>query len=301
LFNADTSCVVYKRVLTGYFYSTLQLQRVRALGRRICAANIGKGADKMNGQNEIILTESRTLRDDYVFKDSVLERVKAVPVLAGTLEVTVEMAANFYEAPLETVRKLLQRSKAEFNEYSEIRIVRGAELSRIKEQTETLGHRVLEFKNAGSLTLISRRGLLRIGMLLTESEVARSVRSYLLNVEQIASKEQRAWSMEREVSKRERRRLTDTVQAFGDGNTFAYANYTNLVYRVLFDTDAPGLRKLYGLDSDDNIRDAFSTEDLRSVVDVETAISSLLRLGYGYREIRGELLGRAANFRRNVA
>lgn len=251
----------------------------------------------MNGQDELILTESRTMRDNYVFKDSVLERVKAVPILAGTLEVTVEMAAGFYEVPYETVRKLIQRSRAEFNEYSETRVVRGRELADLR----CLGHDVPTMQKTSVLTLISRRGLLRIGMLLTESEVARSVRSYLLNVEQIASKEQRAWSMEREVSKRERRRLTDAVQTFGDGNTFAYANYTNLVYRVLFDTDAPGLRKLYGLDRDENIRDAFSTEDLRSVVDVETAISSLLRLGYGYREIRDEMLGRSANFRRDAA
>lgn len=65
--------------------------------------------------------------------------------------------------------------------------------------------------------------------------------------------------------------------------------------------DAPGLRKIYGLGPDDSIRDTFSTEDLRSVVDVETVISSLLRLGYGYREIRDEMLGRAANFRRDAA
>lgn len=237
------------------------------------------------------------MRDEYVFKDSVLERVKAVPVLAGTLEVTVEMAANFYEVPIDTVKAIVRRNRAEFNEYGELRVIKGTRLAQLKTEVQDAP----EFKNAGALSLISRRGLLRIGMLLTESEVARSVRSYLLNVEEIASKEQRAWSMEREVSKRERRRLTDAVQAFGVGNQFEYANYTNLVYRVLFETDAPGLRKLYGLDRDDNIRDAFSTEDLRSVVDVETAISSLLRLGYGYREIRDELLGRSANFRRDAA
>jgi len=239
------------------------------------------------------------MRDEYVFKDSVLERVKALPVLAGTLEVTVEMSANFYEVPAETVRTILKRHRQEFNEYGESRVLRGAQLKGFCEVQDE-PHNAIDTK-VRNLTLISRRGLLRIGMLLTESEVARSVRSYLLNVEEIASKEQRAWSMEREVSKRERRRLTDAVQAFGVGNQFEYANYTNLVYRVLFETDAPGLRKLYGLERDDNIRDAFSTEDLRSVVDVETAISSLLRLGYGYREIRDELLGRSANFRRDAA
>ncbi|GIP55275.1 hypothetical protein [Paenibacillus vini] len=251
----------------------------------------------MSVQNEIILTESRTLRDDYVFKDSVLERVKAVPVLSGTLEVTVEMAANFYEVPIETVRTVLKRNRAEFNDYGEVRLLKGKVLESFKTQVQGEP----SFKGLNSLSLVTRRGLLRIGMLLTESEVARSVRNYLLNVEGIASKEQRMWSMQREVSKRERRRLTDAVQTFGDGSTFAYANYTNLVYRVLFDTDAPGLRKLYGLEPDDNIRDALSTDDLRSVVDVETAISSLLRLGYGYREIRDELLSRKANFRREAA
>lgn len=251
----------------------------------------------MNGQDEIILTESRTLRDNYVVKDSVLERVKAVPILAGTLEVTVEMAANFYETPIDTIKTILKRHRAEFSEDSETRTLRGISLAQFK--TEVQGGPLSTGSNA--LTLVSRRGLLRIGMLLTESEVARSVRSYLLNVEQIATKEQRAWALDREVSKRERRRMTDTVQMFGDGSPYEYARFTNLAYRVVFDTDAPGLRKLYGLDSDDNIRDAFSTEDLRSVVDVETAISSLLRLGYGYREIRDELLGRSANFRRDAA
>ncbi|MNN86815.1 hypothetical protein D3C81_2042790 [compost metagenome] len=95
--------------------------------------------------------------------------------------------------------------------------------------------------------------------------------------------------------------MTDTVQMFGDGSPFEYARYTNLVYRVLFDTDAPGLRKLYGLDPNENIRDAFSTDDLRRVVDVETAISALLRLGRDYRDIRDELIARKDNFRSHTA
>lgn len=251
----------------------------------------------MNGQDELILTESRTMRDNYVFKDSVLERVKAVPALAGTLEVTVEMAANFYEVPVETVRTVIKRSRSEFNEYSELRVLRAKQLSEFR----ALVQLEPDLRSVPSLTLVSRRGLLRIGMLLTESEVARSVRSYLLNVEETASKEQRAWALEREVSKRERRRLTDAVQAFGDGSSFAYANYTNLIYRVLFDTDAAGMRKLYGLDRDENIRDALSSEDLRRVVDAETAVSTLLRLGYDYGTIRDQLTAQKGNFRGHAA
>lgn len=165
-------------------------------------------------QNEVVLTESRYMRDDYVFKDSVLERVKVVPVLAGTLEVTVEMAANFYEVPVETVRTVIKRSRSEFNEYSELRVLRAKQLSEFR----ALVQLEPDLRSVPSLTLLSRRGLLRIGMLLTESEVARSVRNYLLNVEEIADKEQRQWAVEREITKRERRRLTDAIQTYYRGS-----------------------------------------------------------------------------------
>lgn len=57
------------------------------------------------------------------------------------------------------------------------------------------------------------------------------------------------------------------------------------------------MRKAYGLGDDEPLRDALSTEDLRKVVDVESTISALIRLGKEYGEIRDELFARKSVFR----
>ncbi|WP_052292924.1 phage antirepressor KilAC domain-containing protein [Desulfofarcimen acetoxidans] len=60
---------------------------------------------------------------------------------------------------------------------------------------------VPDLKYAPSLTIIPRRAILRIGMLLRDSEVAKTVRSYLLNVEERASATQRQQAMEDEINR----------------------------------------------------------------------------------------------------
>lgn len=245
--------------------------------------------------NELVLIESRTMRDQHVYRDSVLEKVKIIPELPNTLEITTEMAASYYEVSPDTIRTIIKRNREEFNEYEEMRILKGKALKDFK--TEVQGE--LLFKGVNALTLVNRRGLLRLGMLLTESEVAKSVRNYLLNVEEVSDTEQKRWAVEREISKRERRLLTDSIQEFYQGTLkagFEYSTFTNLVYKVLFDSTAKQLRELYELSKTDPIRDAFTTEDLRKVVKVERAISSLLLLGKDYQDIKNELMQHKERF-----
>ena len=45
---------------------------------------------------EMMLVESRTMRDNYVYRDDVLEKVKAISLIGEKLEVTLEMAAAYY-------------------------------------------------------------------------------------------------------------------------------------------------------------------------------------------------------------
>ncbi|AZV43662.1 hypothetical protein BAOM_3053 [Peribacillus asahii] len=245
--------------------------------------------------NEMVLVESRTMRDQYVYKDSVLDKIKIVPLLENTVEVTTEMIANYYEVPVGTIKTIISRNRDEFNLYGELRVLKGKTLKEFKSefQDETA------FKGASSLTLINRRGLLRIGMVLTESEVAQSIRNYLLNVEEISDKEQKMWAVEREISKRERKQLTDSIQEFYQGTLkqgFEFSTFTNLVYKVLFDSNAKRLREMYELDKNDPIRDSFTTEDLRKVVNVERTISVLIQLGKDYNEIKEELLSKKERY-----
>lgn len=194
--------------------------------------------------NELVLIESRTMRDQHVYRDSVLEKVKVIPLLPNTMEVTLQMAATYYEVPVDTIRSIVKRNRDEFNEYEELRMLKGKALKEFKGLVQDEP----DIKAAPSLQLINRRGLLRLGMLLTESEVAKSIRNYLLNVEEVSDKEQKMWAVEREISKRERKLLTDSIQEFYQGTLkkgLEYATFTNLVYKVLFDANANQLKELY--------------------------------------------------------
>jgi hypothetical protein len=245
--------------------------------------------------NELVLIESRTMRDQHVYRDSVLEKVKVIPMLPNTMEVTLQMAASYYEVPIDTIRSIVKRNRDEFNEYEELRLLKGKGLNEFKSMVQDEP----SLKGVNSLQLINRRGVLRLGMLLTESEVAKSIRNYLLNVEEVSDKEQKMWAVEREISKRERRQLTDSIKDFYQGTLkkgFEYSTFTNLVYRVIFDLNANQLKELYELEKGEHLRDALPTEDLRKVVNVERTISVLLQLGKEYNEIKEELMTNKARF-----
>ncbi|KAF6626975.1 hypothetical protein H6F38_23255 [Paenibacillus sp. EKM208P] len=247
--------------------------------------------------NELILVESKTMRDEYVFKDDVMDKVKVVPMLPNTLEVTIDMAANYYEVEKDAIESVIRRNRNEFNDYGELKILKGKQLTEFKSLRQADG----AFKGINSLTLISRRGLLRIGMLLTQSEVAKSIRNYLLNVEEFAPDEVRQWAVEREISKRERRLLTDSIQEFyvalsDKDDQFKYAKFTNLVYKVLWDTDAKRLKDAYSTEKNELLRNAFSTEDLKKVVKVERAIAGMLNLDFNFNEIKDRIMSNKDRF-----
>ncbi|MER6236513.1 hypothetical protein ABT185_10665 [Streptomyces clavifer] len=133
--------------------------------------------------NELILTESRTMRQETIGKTEVLERVKTLTLLPDNLHVTTEMAAAYYEVSLDTLKSLILRNREELDSNG-MQVLRGAELRAYK--AETAVHREPLFLGVNSLRLFSRKALLNVGQLLTESQVATAVRRYLLDTEQAA-------------------------------------------------------------------------------------------------------------------
>jgi len=129
-----------------------------------------------------VLLESRTLRDEVVAKTYVLEKVKFLRLLPDNQHATTEMVANFYEVPVNTVRQVLVRHKDEFKEEGVKKVTRKElyglpEFASDKLSLANIGNKVR------NIVLIPRRGILRVGMLLEGSEVAKKVRDYLLNAE----------------------------------------------------------------------------------------------------------------------
>jgi phage antirepressor YoqD-like protein len=136
---------------------------------------------------EVQLMESKDARNTLIDRVEVLGKVKLLTMLPDDLHVTTQMAANYYEVDLEAVRKILQRHRDEF-------ITDGVTLLRdndLQQYKKGYGQNVPSLKYTSQVTLLPRRAILRIGMLLRDSEVAKRVRDYLLSNEELATTEHR--------------------------------------------------------------------------------------------------------------
>lgn len=101
--------------------------------------------------------------------------------------------------------------------------------------------------------------------------------------------ERQQWQIERDKGVVIRHILTDTIKmkiAESPNKRFAYPNYTNMIYRVLFGKTAKELEKEYGVKGKENLRDYFTGTDLERVQSVEMLVSSLINCGWGYTEIK---------------
>ena len=133
--------------------------------------------------------EERSFRDRNSSKLGVLEKVKNLIMLPDRLHVTTEMAANYYEVDLKLIQKVIERHRDEL-EQNGLQVLSGAELKDYHSYLILMSNNVRPFSSKTRyLTIIPRRALLRIGMLLRDSGVASMVRSYLLNVEMICREE----------------------------------------------------------------------------------------------------------------
>ncbi|WP_405459768.1 hypothetical protein OG786_21085 [Streptomyces sp. NBC_00101] len=132
--------------------------------------------------NELVLTESRTMRAQTIERTDALDKVKALAMLPDNLHVTTEMAATYFEVDAQAIHSLVRRNRDEL-EQNGMATLQGAELRAFK--TETGGQGDHLFNGVRTLRVFTRRALLNVGQLLTDSEVARQVREYLLNIEQV--------------------------------------------------------------------------------------------------------------------
>ncbi|MFF1717805.1 restriction endonuclease [Streptomyces sviceus] len=128
--------------------------------------------------NESALLESKALRDGVLERTDVLDRVKALSLLPDGMHVTTAMVASYFEVGLEAVKSLVKdhRTELEANGYH---LLTGEPLRSFKDLSGVQSR-------TASLALFSRRAVLNVAMLLRDSEVARQVRVYLLDMEYLA-------------------------------------------------------------------------------------------------------------------
>jgi hypothetical protein len=131
--------------------------------------------------DEAALLESKALRGSVLERTEVLDRVKALSLLPDGMHVTTAMVAAYFEVAERAINRMAQRHRDELT-VNGLRVLRGEELARFKGDTLSLYPESYP-QPRSSLALWSRRAVLNIAMLLRDSNVARQVRTYLLDVD----------------------------------------------------------------------------------------------------------------------
>ena len=107
-------------------------------------------------------------------------------------------------------------------------------------------------------------------------------------LERIAE-ERKQWEIERAKGIVVRHILTDTIRNMipeSPNKKFAYQNYTNLVYKVLFGKSTNDLRQEFKIQKCESVRDYFTADELAEVENLERLSAGLINLGWGYAEIK---------------
>ncbi|HBY4259684.1 TPA: hypothetical protein MI415_004326, partial [Clostridioides difficile] len=131
----------------------------------------------MNGEK---LIENKELRDRNIDRVDVLEHVKEILTLANTDFSTVELVSEYYEVDRDTIKKLIQRNRIEL-ELDGLKLYKYNDIAEVLENTKKGLDVTFKIPPRG-LILIPKRAILRIGMLLRDSEVAKEVRTRLLDI-----------------------------------------------------------------------------------------------------------------------
>lgn len=143
------------------------------------------------------------------------------------------------------------------------------------------------------LGLFNFRAVLNVGMLLTESEKAKQVRTRILDIV-IATINKRAGGGTKYINTRDidflpaaieednyRKNFTQAVGTCVQGHkNYKYAQITDFIYQAVFKEKAREYRALLRLDKDDNVRHTLYAEVLRCISSFENSIGFAIEAEY---------------------
>ena len=178
---------------------------------------------------EVDLLQRKEAREDCISRVEVLDKVGELLLLPNTEYATINQVSNYYNVGQEAIRKLFQRNKEELVHNGAITlgankivddILRVDKMSIHKTKSGILiGDNKLNYK---SNLLFSKRAILNVGMLLRDSEVAKEIRTRLLDIVHDASKQNNneetiVENVVNEISE-ERQLMLDRIEAEMNGD-----------------------------------------------------------------------------------
>lgn len=215
----------------------------------------------------------------------------------GEYRFTKKMVADFYEVEERTIERYLEKHSDELVANGYV-LCKGKYLKELKLQFAPV-------INVGSKTtqlgLFNFRSFLDMGMLLTESEKAKKVRSLILDFV-ITTINEKTGGGTKYINRRDvhylpaaiteenyRKNLTSAINQYVDGHpTYKYPQITDFIYKAVFKENAKEYREVLKLDSKDNVRHTLYSEVLLVISSFENGVGAAL--SERFKENGGRLL-----------
>lgn len=194
---------------------------------------------------------------------------------------TKQMIADFYEVDTSTIDRYLTSyaDELKFNGYF---LCKGKLLKEFKLQ---FGRLINEATKTTVIGLFNFRAFLNIGMLLSESEKAKQLRSLILDIV-IATIHERTGSGTKYINRRDvnylpsalaeinyRKSLTSAVNKCVDGHkNMKYAQITDYIYKAVFKENAKEYREILKLKDSDKPRETMYSEVLLMIAAFENGV-----------------------------
>ena len=195
---------------------------------------------------------------------------------------TKQMVADFFEVDLSTIDRYLTKYDNELK-HNGYFLCKGKPLKDFKLQ---FGHLINEATKTTVLGLFNFRSFLNVGMLLTESEKAKQMRSVMLDIV-IACINERTGGGTKYINRKDanylpsaiaeinyRKALTSAINKCVEGHpTMKYANVTDHIYKAVFRENAKEYKKILKLDDNDNVRHTMYAEVLLLIAAFENGVA----------------------------
>lgn len=240
------------------------------------------------------LTASNIERQNVLNNPYAVENIQNHLDLTGMMfdseyRFTKQMVAEYYGVTERTIERYLDEYSDELKGNGYI-LCKGKRLKDFKLQ---FAHVINVGSKITQLGLFNFRAFLNIGMLLTESEKARQLRSTILDIV-ISTINQRSGGGTKYINRRDanyipaavqednyRRNLTSSIGAYVDGHpTYKYAQITDLIYKAVFRENAKEYREVLKLQSKDNVRHTLYAEVLLVISSFENGVGAAIKQRY---------------------
>jgi len=239
------------------------------------------------------LTNSNIDRQNILNNRFAIMRIQEYIGLPGMLfkdehRFTKKMVADFYDIDISSVDRYLSKNEKELKHNGYI-LIRGNNLKEFKLQ---FGHLMNEATKTTVLGLFNFRAFINLGMLLSESENAKLLRSKILDIV-IETINERTGGGTKFINRNDadylstaireslyRKEFTSALSRFVDMGNYKYSLFTDKIYQSIFKENAKEYKQILKLEFKDNARETMYAEILNLIASFETGIAFELEKRY---------------------